>query len=78
MLAFEIDRSNVIFCLSHSYLVFVKVSGPESSEPSQIAALGRVDTAPCLGSTVELPLEVWVEGSQPQGHETRRADPTSC
>lgn len=31
----------------------------------------------CLGSTVELVLEVWVRVSQLRGHESRRADPAS-
>ena len=38
----------------------------------------RVDSVPWLGSTVEMALEMWLQLSLPQGHESRRADPVTC
>lgn len=40
--------------------------------PLPTAALGRASPAPCLGSTLELDLEVGLPVSQPPGHELKR------
>jgi hypothetical protein len=53
-------------------------AGELAVPPHLAVALGRAGPPPHLCSIVKLDLGAWVRVSQPQGHESRRADPASC
>ena len=81
----SIQRAGPAPCLGNTVelalMLKARLSQPQGHLESrrdclQAAAHERVGLVPLLSSTVAL--EVWVQVSQPQRHESRRADPASC